>query len=195
MTKRILLGGVLGGIALFLWSSITHMVLPLGEVGVQQMQNEEPVLTAMRSSIQAPGFYFFPGMDRSPGMTAEQQEAATQEWQTKYNTGPWGILIYHPPGTSSSFPVQLTRELLTNIVSALLAAFLLSRALGGLSSFGMRVAFVALLGLFASVAGDIPYWNWYGFPTNYTLAQLTDQVSGFAVVGLVLGGIVKKPAA
>ena len=33
MTKRIFLAGLLGGIAMYVWTAIAHMVLPLGEAG------------------------------------------------------------------------------------------------------------------------------------------------------------------
>ena len=44
---RILLAGILGGIVMFIWTSIAHMALPLGEVGINEIPNEP----AMRSSI------------------------------------------------------------------------------------------------------------------------------------------------
>jgi hypothetical protein len=36
MTKRALLAGLLGGIAMFIWSSLAHMVLPL-EAGIKEI--------------------------------------------------------------------------------------------------------------------------------------------------------------
>ena len=48
---RIVLAGVLGGIVMFLWTSIAHMALPLGEAGIGQIPNESVVLSAMQSSI------------------------------------------------------------------------------------------------------------------------------------------------
>jgi hypothetical protein len=37
MTKRIILAGVLGGIAMFIWTAIAHMALPLGEAGIGEI--------------------------------------------------------------------------------------------------------------------------------------------------------------
>jgi hypothetical protein len=39
---RILLAGILGGIARFAWTSIAHMALPLGEAGIAEIPNESP---------------------------------------------------------------------------------------------------------------------------------------------------------
>jgi len=35
---RILLAGVLAGIAMFVWTSIAHMALPLREAGIDEIQ-------------------------------------------------------------------------------------------------------------------------------------------------------------
>ena len=37
---RIFLAGLLGGIAMFIWTSIAHMALPLGDTGVREIPNE-----------------------------------------------------------------------------------------------------------------------------------------------------------
>ncbi len=59
--------------------------------------------------------------------------------------------------------------------------------------FGKAV-FVALFGLFAGVEIDLSYWNWYGFPTSYTLSYIVQHVIGWFLAGLVLGFFFKKPA-
>src|SRR5437773_8539300 len=63
MTKRTLLAGVLGGIAMFIWTSIAHMALPLGEAGIREIPNEQAVLAAMQANIgYKSGLYLFPGL-------------------------------------------------------------------------------------------------------------------------------------
>ncbi len=166
-------------------------MLPLGKIGIKSLPNEDPVLTAMRNSIHEPGFYFFPAMNQSPGMTKEQQKAAQEAWEKKYREGPDGILIYHPQGQQPLSPKQLLTEVATDIIAALLAGFLLAQAVGGLPGFGSRVFFVTLLGFLARFLVDARYWNWYGFPTNYTLAAMATDVIGFFMVGIVLAWAIK----
>ena len=63
-------------------------------------------------------------------------------------------------------------------------------------SFPARVGFVSLIGLIPFFAINLPYWNWYGFPTTFTVAQLADRLLGFILIGGVLGAIVRPaPAA
>ena len=37
MTKRIVIGGLAGGIVMFLWGAISHMALQLGDAGLSQL--------------------------------------------------------------------------------------------------------------------------------------------------------------
>ena len=194
MVKKILLGGVVGGIVVFVWSVISHMILPLGMAGFSQLPNEDMVVTALRENIKEPGLYYFPGMEQIAGMTAEEKKVSMQRWEEKYRQGPNGTLIYQPQGQNPMMPKQLIIELLSNIAGALVAAYLLAKAVGGLASFGSRVLFVLLLGLFASLAIDISYWDWYGFPGSFTLAAIIDQVVSWGLAGLVLAAMIKKPA-
>ena len=58
---KILLAGVLGGVVMFIWTSIAHMALPLGEAGVREIPTESTVLSAMQSNIgEQTGLIFSP---------------------------------------------------------------------------------------------------------------------------------------
>lgn len=190
MERRVLLGGVVGGVVLFLWGAISHMLLPLGEVGIKEMPGEEAVLSAMRENLSEPGFYFFPGMG---GVEATPE--AQRAWEEQYRRGPRGILIYHPTGEQPLSPTQLLTELLADIAAAIVAAYLLVQASGGLSGFGARVLFVTLLGLLPGLEVDVSYWNWYGYPGNYTLAVMADHVIGWCLAGIALAWLLKPSRA
>ena len=184
--SRIVSGGVLAGIVVFFWGAIAHMVLPLGKMGVRLIPNEEPVIGAMRDAIREPGFYFFPGMD----MSGQASESEKEVWQSKVRQGPVGVIIIRPSGGEAMSPRQLGTELATNVISALLAAFLLTFIHSG---YRGRVLFVTLLGVFGFLTISVPYWNWYGFPTDFTVAEAIDQVVGWFLAGLVLAAIVRHP--
>lgn len=168
---------------MFVASAITHMALPLGEVGIQRLPNEEAVVAALRENLRDRGFYFFPAM--ADGATAEQQ----QRWAEAYRRGPTGILVYRPQGSEPLSAGQFATECFSNILVALVAAWLLAQT--GLASFAARVLFVAALGLVASLAIDVSQWNWYGFPGDFMLASMADQVISLAAAGLAMGRLVK----
>jgi hypothetical protein len=180
---RILIAGIAGGIAMFIWGALAHVVLPLGTMGIQQMPNEDFVMAAMKGSIERPGLYFFPAIDMKKA-SPEQQKA----WQTRYAEGPTGILVYHPTGEQPMSPRMLGTEVFTNILAALIAALLVSWTTAG---YGGRVFLVVLMGLFSWITISVPYWNWYGFPGDFTLAEGIDQAVGALVAGLVIAALVK----
>ncbi|HEY6182961.1 MAG TPA: hypothetical protein VIW67_11985 [Terriglobales bacterium] len=174
---KVLLAGILGGLALFMWGGLSHMVIGLGEVGVQNIQR--PVYDSIKATIPQSGFYFFPENDGKGNMKDE------------FKGGPTGILIYKPTGAGAPMTGQLINETILNIVQALLAAYLLSLAAAKLVRYPQRVGFVFVLGILSAIATNIEYWNWYGFPSSYTMAYIIDKLIGFMVVGLVVAAFVK----
>jgi hypothetical protein len=178
MAKRILLAGVLGGFALFIWGGLAHMVLGLGMVGIQNLPQQEPVMDSLKAAVPQSGFYFFPQVDGAGKVAADK------------TGGPYGIMIYHSAGAGGIMTGQLVKECALNIVMAVFAAFVLSLATG-LTGYGSRVGLVTLLGLMVGLMTNVQYWNWYGFPMNYTLVGIFNDIVGFLIVGLIAAAMVK----
>ena len=189
---RIILAGILGGIAMFVWTSIAHMALPLGEAGIGEVPNDEALLTAMQSSIGAKtGLYFFPGMGLGPDATHAQRSAAMKDYEAKLEKNPSGLLMYHPAGSRPMvMPKLLTIEFATELGEALLAVFLLAQT--RIFSFGGRLGFVTVAGILAAMATNVSYWNWWGFPTVYTASYMFIQIVGFFCVGIVAALVLPK---
>ena len=187
--KKAILGGLLGGLALFVWGMISHMALPLGEAGVRMMAPaaEDAVLAAMKSAMTERGLYIFPGMDMAKA-TEEEQKA----WPAKYAAGPAGIVVFNPK-PQGSFPTWLGIELAGNILAALMAAIVILHVPGSVG-FLRRALLVALLGLLEAFDIDVSQWNWYSFPTLYMLAQLVDHTVGWFLAGLVLARVCRDRA-
>lgn len=193
MTKRILLAGLVGGIAMFLWSFVAHMLLPLGTAGIKEIPNEQPVLSAMQGAMnQTSGIYLFPAMGIGTNATRQEQNAAMQQYQQKLAANPSGLLIYHPPGEKGLTPARLMTEFLTEIVECLLMAWLLAQMRP--SSWGAGLGAVFVIALIGSITTNIPYWNWYGFPLGYTLPYACTQIIAYFIAGLVAIGMLKNAA-
>jgi len=184
MTKRTLLAGLLGGVAMYLWASLAHVVLPLGRSGISEIPNEPGLLNSMHSTLgESPGLYMFPGLGA----------ADMQQYEQKLAANPSGLLIYHPPGAKGMTAVQLATEFLTELLEALLMVWLMARA--RLQSFASRLGFAAVIGILASITTNISYWNWYGFPTAYTAPYMTIEIVGFVLAGLVAARMLGRPEA
>ena len=192
--KRTLLAGILGAVAMFAWTSIAHMVLPLGNIGVKEIPNEAPVLSAMNGSVgTAHWLYMFHGMGLGDNPSMKQMQDAMPAYQQKMASSPSGILIYHPPGRADAMGAMLGIEFGKELGMVLLAAMLLGMT--RLESYVSKVSFFAVIGLIAAVATNLSYWNWYGFPGNYTLSYMFTEFMGFLAAGLVAGAVLKGASA
>jgi hypothetical protein len=191
MLKRIVLGGITGGVIVYIALSIVHMATGLGEVGVKSLPAEDTLAPALRSAIHQSGFYFFPAPDMTPGRTKEQKDASQKLWEQKWLEGPNGILIYSPGGVPFNFGKLLGNQFVICLIAAFLIAALLAMAGGGLQSYGSKVLFVAIVGLFAGVFVDLPYWNWYGFPADYTITRIASDTVCWAIAGLGMAKVMK----
>jgi hypothetical protein len=186
-----LLAGVLGGLAFFLWSFVAHMLLGLGETGIREIPNEQAVVSAMKANIPASGLYMMPGYGLPPDAMHSQKMKAMQSeaMQAKMKAGPTGLLVYHATGQDPLSPRQMITELVTNIFQIFLAVLLLGQT--RIVNFVGRWRFITIAGFLAAISTNISYWNWYGFPGNYTLAYICTIAMGFAFGGLVAAAIVK----
>ena len=191
MRKRVLIGGLVGGLVLFAWSAFTHLVVPIGEIGVDSLPSEASIVPALQAALSEPGFYLFPGDVEVHAAPEAERAAAMEAWTERYRRGPRGAVLYRPGGAELFSPVQMGTELLSSVAAALVLAFLLAQAAPRLPAFGHRVLFCALCGGFAWLSIHVPYWNWYGFPTDYTLGVFIDSVGGWTVAGLVIAAFVK----
>lgn len=182
---RIFLAGLLGAIAMFAWTAIAHMALPLGEAGVQNTMNDDDLLSALKSTVKnKDGLYIYPTMGLPPDATHAQQSAAMEKYPEKLEKNPSGFFIFHPAGSRPmNMGKFLTIEFITELCEAFLVVWLLSQT--RIVTFGGRLGFVTAAGIMAAISTNVSYWNWWGFPTVYTASYMFIQFVGFFLVGVV----------
>jgi hypothetical protein len=185
---KVVLGGLVAGILVFFWGAIAHVALPLGEMGIRTIPDEQAVLGAMKNAIREPGFYFFPGHDMSKPLSESEQKA----FDDKIKQGPTGVLVIHPEGGEAMSPRQLLTELASNVAAALLAALVLTQVRSGYLG---RLLVVTLMGVFGFVSISVSYWNWYGFPLDFSTGEAIMEIVGWFLAGLVLAAIVRPRVA
>src|SRR5436305_13745338 len=102
MSTRILLAGILGGIVMFIWNFVAHDLLPLGEMGVRLIPNEDAVTSVLQTNLgDTSGFYVFPSGGLTLGATRELKEAAMKKAKDKMTAGTGAVLINRPNGNSN----------------------------------------------------------------------------------------------
>jgi hypothetical protein len=177
---RTFVAGVIGGIVLFLWGAIAHVVLPIGEMGMKVASNQDVAMTALQASAdKGAGIYMIPGMDPAMWRDAEAMNAFT----TKYKDAPSAFVVWDPtpnPNLQSMGPA-LTKQFVTDLLVALIAAWILALAP---VSFGTRVLMGGALGVMAWLTTSVPYWNWYRFPMDFTVGALLDSGLGLLIASV-----------
>jgi len=181
---RILIAGVLGGIAMFIWSALAHTVLPVGKIGLADLEDEAPVMQALRAGTgDRRGIYVFPDAGFGAETMAEE-EAAMAAHMAALKDNPSGMVIYHPPGRSADMARPMAVETGLEIVESIILAYILAH----LTFTGLvpRTAAAAAIGFAVAIATHGSYWNWWAFPGNYTLAQIAIQLVGWTLAGFVI---------
>lgn len=183
--KKNLLAAILGAVIFFIWSAVVHMNPLTGPMGLSMLnEKEDAVMAALNENVQQPGLYFFPGMDMSKHLTKEEEAA----WTAKYKAGPSGLLLVQPKGGDPMMTSQLVVSFVSNLLCALLAAFILASTVG---CCARRVAIVASLGLFSWLAISIQQWDWYEFPFTFVMLDAINQVIGWTLAGLLMVKMIK----
>ncbi|HRD26804.1 MAG TPA: hypothetical protein PLO65_00730 [Caulobacter sp.] len=182
---RILLAGLLGGVAMFIWTSLAHTVLPLGQMGIQEIPDDAPVIATLQGALgDRDGLYIFPGS----GNGAKSENAASREtMEARTAKEASGLLVYHPPGRDTAMGPYIGKELTLEIFQALILAWLIATSTA--SGLGGRTLAAAAVGLVVAFATNGSNRIWYGFPTDFTYAAILIQVVGYTVAGAVIAVI------
>jgi hypothetical protein len=180
MTGRILLAGVLGGIAMFVWASLAHTVLELGNIGLKTMDaaGESAAMESIKAATgDASGLYIAPGAAMSENPPA---------------SGPSLFMVYKSQSAYVMSPMQLGSEFALELVQSVILAFLLA---GMMVSMGARIGWAAAAGVMVGIATNGSYHVWYGFPVDYTAAAIGIQVVEYLVAGIVIALILPRQSA
>lgn len=181
--NRLLLAALAGGLIHFAWGALSHMVLPIGQMGLTTLEPavEQQTVGFLTANLPEAGTYFFPDME---GVPADQMPAS----------GPTGYLVWRPD-TPYTMGKHMAIEIGSNVLAALLAAMLIGCGAACSSKLICRAATVSCLGVFAWMSISVSQWNWYGFSTGSMIGEGLDQAIGWFLSGLAMAAILKPKAA
>lgn len=178
---RVLTAGLIGGIVMFLWGVAAHMALGLGSVGLRLPVNENVALSGLQEGLGGKaGVYMLPALDPKQ----MNDPAVVQAYSIKAVRSPYAWVVYQPQGTDMMrMGPQIGRQWASDTLAALALAFVM-----GLVTLGLRrrLAVAAAATVFAWLCTMLPYWNWYRFPLDFTLAALAEQLIGWLLAGAAM---------
>jgi hypothetical protein len=179
--KRFVLAVWVGAVAMFIWGAVSHMVLLKG-AGFSHLPNDEAVVAKLRDSIPQDGLYFLPSPDFSGNATSAEGAA----FEARFRAGPTGMILFHRSGSEPVTPQKLLIQFFSELLAAAIGALVLSRMA---APYWQRVLAMGLLGAFGVLSISTIYWNWYGFPDAFFVAQLVDKVVGWLLAGSLIAAI------
>ncbi|MDP2208191.1 MAG: hypothetical protein Q8K98_05365 [Bacteroidota bacterium] len=184
--KKIIIAGIIGGIVITLWGFIAWMGLNFHKDTMKSCPEDEIFSHIFVNSMKEEGVYVIPAMPDS------QTEEAQKVWRDKIKSGPIVTIFFHPTGGDPTMMKDVLYGTIINIITAMLAAWILSRSTASKQSYFARVSFVGVLAIFASITIHISNWNWMYFPIKYATAMSADLIIGWILAGLVIAAFIKE---
>ncbi|HVZ39894.1 MAG TPA: hypothetical protein VHI13_11500 [Candidatus Kapabacteria bacterium] len=182
--KRILLGGILGGVTLFAWSFLSWMILPLHDSSLRDFTNDSAVAQVLLANVPESGVYHLPAIRGRAGESHDAGMARMMKGQHMLAAVRLGDM------SSGDFGTLYGLQLLFMILTGCMMAWLLTRTTG-LGYLG-AASFLAVVGAVVAVTADLPNWNWWGFSLPFTIAYVVDHIVGSFLAGLVMARFVRS---
>ena len=169
MLAQLWLPILLAAVAVFVASSLIHMLFKWHNRDYRKLPNEDAVRAAINAGQPAPGLYVLP-------YYLDGKECSAEEAQAKFREGPVGKLFLHRPGSMSIGPMLLQWFGLNLAVAGVASCIA-----AGAGSAHHAAHTVGLATLLAYGAGGISDAIWVGKPWAATLKDLLDALI-YAVV-------------
>ena len=181
----ILMGAVLGGLTLFIWGFVSHMLLPWHNATLRPFKDAGAVEGVLRANADADAVYITPCGIPDPAASKEEKQAAMQAAMAKMKEGPLVFCSIHQGGGRPFAACLLWMFVIDFVVAGILTVLLLYvvREL----AFVEKIVFVESIALFAALGVLAPYWVWWRFSNRYMAVNILDTLVAFGLTGVVLG--------
>jgi len=178
--KKILIGGLVGGLILFVWQSLSWTVLGIHKSQTEYTPAQNELLQCFRDNNLAEGQYFVPNVN--PDIPTDQHQKIMEGYIGK----PWAQITYHKK-MESSMGMNLFRGFIINFLSVALLCFLLL----GDNALSFKKVMTACLIVGAISYMTEPYLYSIWFQTN-TISDLLDAAVQWSLAGLFLAWYLPK---
>lgn len=183
--KSLLFGSLGGGLAVFIWGTISWMVLSWHMPTLKSFSDQQAVTAALKENAPTTGVYLLPNHAAS-GASAEEQKRQDAAMEKQWADGPRAFVAYVQTGENSMLP-QMAKGLVFNILAALILTLLVLRS--GVTGFTAKLVFMTFIAIFAALITYVPMWNWWGFASDFTLVSIFDLIIGWIVGGAVIAKV------
>ena len=167
---------VVSAIAVFIASSILHMVVKHHKADYRKLPNEDAVREVLGKGSPAPGVYVTPYC----GEMKQMREPAMVE---KYKKGPVAILTVYPGGVPN-MGKHLALWFLFSLLVSFTAAYIARHTLAGVTDGVLVLRMTGAIAFVGYAYGSISDSIWKGQPWSNTLRELADAAVYALLTGL-----------
>ena len=171
-----LIGGLVGGILLFAWQTVSWTVGNFHEKGQQYTSKQDSVLSYFKSIGLAEGSYMVPMP--TPGSSWEEMEKQMEPMAGK----PWARISYYN-AMNVNIGMNMARGLISNIIIVCLLCWIFGKI--GLGSFSTYLLSSIFVGIICFTNGAYTGHIWY--PLHDIRAFFIDALASWGLVGIWLG--------
>ena len=183
MAKKIIAGGLLGGLVLVAWIFVSNGLLGLKSgIDMKRLVNEEWVYAVLKESVREPGGYSVNPPMESPSGPFPQDE-------------PVFSIHYSGMGHEAAgriFLLNLAIGFAAPLIAAWMLAMTSERVLG---RFWSRVLFFAAIGLLFALFGDMMRYGIGAYALSHALIFAAQSLVGWTLAGLAVACCVKPAQA
>jgi hypothetical protein len=174
--KKILIGGLVGGILLFAWQTVSWTVANLHEKGQQYTAKQDTILSFLNNAGLAEGSYMLP--ISAPGTSMEEMQKQMSAAQGK----PWAMIRYYNK-MDVGMGMNMARGAISNIIIVCLLCWLFAQM--GSGSFSTYLLGSIAIGIICFTNGVYTGHIWY--PVHDINAHFIDALVSWGLVGVWLG--------
>lgn len=163
--------------AVWFWNFLSWSILPIHKGDWGRLQNEDAVISALRSLNLSPGAYIFPKANSTA-------ECKTPEFQAKWKTGPAGMLNIWP--AKSAMGGKMIASFVVYLIASIFIAYIGHHAFAAKGvPFAKIMQVLGTAGVLAYTFAALPSLIWFNGTPSAKLAMIIDGL----VTGLGTGAI------
>ena len=162
------------------WSTFSWMKLSWHMMDARQFSNDAAVAEVLNNELNGSGFYSIPNMD--PDVHDSEEKMA--DWNAKAAEGPFAFISVRADGVEPGMGKPMAIGFVLNLVVAAMLFWLVSQS--SITCPIGRTVFIATAATVGALYVHIANWNWWHFPTIYSVAGFVDMFVTWALAGFVM---------
>lgn len=178
-TSRLIVTIIVSAFILFIWNSISWMILPFHSNLLLNIPEQAIDVEALKNNMPSDGVYHF------PGLPVDDSPLSWKEIENQVKTGPRITMMVYKSGPTELFSGRIFFLFFCCNLASALIVFLVIRNIKRKTRMRIIVSSLAI-GLVICTGSIFPNTLWYLYPSNYVLVEISDVVISFLLVGIFL---------